>query len=51
MILAASLSGGSWCGAKLAHAVPRAILRAIVSGALVLIGLAIVATVGWRWFG
>jgi uncharacterized protein len=51
MILAASLSGGSWCGAKLAHAVPRAILRAIVSGALVLIGLAILATVGWRWFG
>jgi uncharacterized membrane protein YfcA len=51
IILAASLSGGAWCGAKLAHVVPRATLRGIVSGALVLIGLAILGTVGWRLFG
>jgi uncharacterized protein len=51
VILATSLSGGAWCGAKLAHAVPRATLRGIVSGALVLIGLAILATVAWRPFG
>lgn len=51
IILAASLTGGSWFGAKLAHAVPRAILRAIVSGALVVIGLFILATVGRRLIG
>ena len=34
IVLAASLSGGSWFGAKLAHAVPRATLRGIISGRL-----------------
>jgi uncharacterized membrane protein YfcA len=48
LILAASLSGGSWFGAKLAHAVPRATLRGIVASALVLVGLFILANVGWR---
>jgi uncharacterized protein len=47
-ILAASLSGGSWYGAKLAHSVPRAILRSIVSTALVLIGAVILGNVGWH---
>jgi uncharacterized protein len=47
-ILAASLSGGSWYGAKLAHSVPRAILRGIVSIALVLIGAFILGNVGWH---
>jgi uncharacterized protein len=47
-ILAASLSGGSWYGAKLAHSVPRAILRGIVSIALVLIGALILGNVGWH---
>ena len=47
-ILAASLSGGSWYGAKLAHSVPRAILRGIVSTALVLIGAFIIGNVGWH---
>jgi uncharacterized protein len=47
-ILAASLSGGSWYGAKLAHRVPRAILRGIVSTALVLIGAFILGNVGWH---
>jgi uncharacterized membrane protein YfcA len=51
LILAASLSGGSWFGATLAHAVPRAALRAIVSSALVIIGLFILANVGWRLIG
>jgi hypothetical protein len=51
VILAASLSGGSWFGAKVAHAVPRATLRGIVSSALVLIGLFILANVGWRLLG
>jgi uncharacterized protein len=48
VILAASLSGGSWCGAKLAHSVPRTILRGIVSTALVLIGAFILGNVGWH---
>ncbi|MBO0717542.1 MAG: sulfite exporter TauE/SafE family protein, partial [Rhizobiales bacterium] len=51
LVLAASLSGGSWFGAKLAHAVPRAMLRGIVSGALVIIGLFILVNVGWRLIG
>ena len=51
IILAASLTGGSWFGAKLAHAVPRTMLRGIVSGALVVIGLFILATVGRRLIG
>ncbi len=51
VILAASLSGGSWFGAKLAHAVPRAALRGVVSSALVVIGLFILANVGWRLIG
>jgi uncharacterized membrane protein YfcA len=51
MVLAASLSGGSWFGAKLAHAVPRATLRGIVSSALVIVGLFILANVRWRLLG
>jgi uncharacterized protein len=51
LILAASLSGGSWFGAKLAHAVPRAMSRGIVSGALVIVGLFILINVGWRLIG
>ena len=47
-ILAASLSGGSWYGAKLAHRVPRAVLRGVVSVALVLIGALILVNVGWH---
>jgi uncharacterized membrane protein YfcA len=50
-ILAVTLSGGSWFGAKLAHAVPRMTLRAIVCGALVVIGLVILGNVGWRLIG
>ncbi len=51
VILAASLSGGSFFGAKLGHAVPRAALRGVVSTALVIIGLFILANVGWRLIG
>ena len=51
IVLAASLSGGSWFGAKLAHAVPRATLCGIVSSALVIIGVFILANVGWRLIG
>jgi hypothetical protein len=50
-ILALTLSGGSWFGAKLAHAVPRTTLRGIVCGALVIIGLVILGNVGWRLIG
>jgi hypothetical protein len=50
-ILAVSLSGGSWVGATLAHAVPRTVLRGIVSAALVLIGVFILGNVGWRLMG
>jgi uncharacterized protein len=55
-ILATSLSGGSWYGAKLAHVVPRASLRSIVSIALVLVGLfilgnIILGNIVWRLIG
>jgi uncharacterized protein len=47
-ILAASLTVGSWGGAKLAHVMPRTILRAIVSAVLIIIGAFILGNVGWR---
>ena len=47
-ILAASLTVGSWYGAKLAHSLPREKLRQIVSVALVVTGLYILANVGLR---
>lgn len=50
-ILAASLTVGSWCGAKLAHVVPRPLLRQIVSVVLLLIGAFILIDVGWRLVG
>lgn len=45
-ILAASLTVGSWCGAKLAHAVPRTVLRKIVSVVLVIIGVFVLVNAG-----
>jgi uncharacterized membrane protein YfcA len=50
-ILAATLTIGAWGGARLAHIMPRAVLRRIVSVALVLIGIAVLGTVGWRLSG
>jgi uncharacterized membrane protein YfcA len=50
-ILAATLTIGSWYGARLAHVVPRAILRRIVSATLVVIGAFILGNVGWRLLG
>jgi len=50
-VLAATLTIGSWGGARLAHIMPRAVLRRIVSVALVLIGIAVLGTVGWRLSG
>lgn len=50
-VLAITLSGGSWAGATIAHSVPRATLRGIVSAALVLIGIFILGNVGWRLIG
>jgi uncharacterized protein len=47
-VLAASLTVGSWFGAMLAHSIPRAVLRGIVSAVLVIIGTFILANVGWR---
>jgi uncharacterized protein len=47
-ILAASLTVGSWYGAKLAHSLPRERLRHIVSVALVIIGLYILGNVVLR---
>jgi uncharacterized protein len=46
--LAASLTVGSWCGAKLAHVVPRTTLRWIVSVVLVAVGTFILGNVIWR---
>jgi uncharacterized membrane protein YfcA len=48
IILAAALTVGSWCGARLAHVVPRQILRRIVSVVLVAIGTLVLGNVGWR---
>jgi uncharacterized membrane protein YfcA len=47
-VLAASLTVGSWYGAKLAHVVPRAALRRIVSVLLVVVGVFILGNVTWR---
>jgi len=47
-ILAASLMVGSLYGAKLAHVVPRATLRRIVSIVLVVVGAFILGNVAWR---
>jgi uncharacterized membrane protein YfcA len=47
-VLAASLTVGSWYGAKLAHAVPRATLRRVVSIVLVAVGMFILGNVAWR---
>ncbi len=47
-VLAASLTIGSWYGAKLAHVVPRATLRRIVSVVLVGVGIFILGNVAWR---
>lgn len=47
-ILAATLTMGSWYGAKLAHALPRAALRQIVSVVLVGIGLFILGNLALR---
>ena len=49
-ILAASLTVGSWYGAKLAHAVPRATLRRVVSVVLVAVGMFILCNVAWRFW-
>jgi uncharacterized membrane protein YfcA len=45
------LTVGSWYGAKLAHVVPRTLLRQIVSVVLLLIGAFILIDVGWRLVG
>lgn len=47
-ILAASLTVGSWCGAKLAHVMPRATLSRIVSVVLVMVGAFILGNVALR---
>lgn len=47
-ILAATLTVGSWYGAKLAHTLPRAALRQIVSVVLVGIGLFILGNLALR---
>jgi uncharacterized membrane protein YfcA len=47
-VLAASLTVGSWYGAKLAHSMPRATLRRIVSIVLVMVGILILGNVAWR---
>jgi uncharacterized membrane protein YfcA len=47
-ILAATLTMGSWYGAKLAHTLPRAALRQIVSVVLVGIGLFILGNLALR---
>ena len=47
-VLAVGLTVGSWFGAKLAHVVPRTLLRRIVSVVLLMIGAFILIDVGWR---
>lgn len=50
-VLAATLTVGSWYGAKLAHAVPRSVLQRLVSGVLVIVGLFILGNIIWRLLG
>jgi len=47
-VLGLSLTVGSWFGAKLAHVVPRASLRWIVSIVLAIVGTFILGNVVWR---
>jgi uncharacterized membrane protein YfcA len=47
-LLALSLTVGSWYGAKLAHIVPRMVLRRIVSVVLLVVGAFILGNVAWR---
>ncbi len=47
-ILAATLTVGTWFGAKLAHDVPRATLQRIVSVVLIAVGAFIFANITWR---
>jgi uncharacterized protein len=49
-ILAVALMIGSWQGARLAHSVPRDMLRSIVSVVLIVIGVTILANVSARLF-
>jgi len=48
-VLAVALTAGSWYGAKLAHSLPRATLRKIVSIVLVIVGTFILGSVGWHF--
>lgn len=50
-VLGVGLALGSWGGAHLAHALPRAILFRIVAVVLVLVGLAIMLKIGLRFLG
>lgn len=49
-VLAAALTVGTWYGAKLAHSLPREVLRRIVAVVLVLVGLFILGNVAVRLF-
>lgn len=48
--LAVGISLGTWAGAKLAHSLPRATLRLIVSVLMVVIGLLILLKIGYGAF-
>ena len=50
-ILAAGLALGTWAGARLAHAVPRATLKQLVSSVLIVVGVLILFKVAGRGFG
>lgn len=51
-LLGIGLSAGSWAGARLAHSLPRAMLRGFVSAVLLIVGAAILIKIGrqsWPW--
>lgn len=50
-VLGIGLALGTWGGAHLAHALPRATLFRIVAGVLVAVGLFIIVKLGGRWLG
>lgn len=50
-VLAAALTVGSWCGATLAHVLPREALRRIVSIVLIVVGAFILVSVTRRLVG
>ena len=49
LMLAVSLSVGIAIGTPVAHALPQAVLKGVLSAMIVVLGLAMLARLAWRW--